>query len=336
MSRPDEPPEGPVPPVPAPVPVPPAPDARPGARARAAGHLAEVVDPDGVQSGHSGRKIAARWVYGVVAALLALLVSGVVNIWFTGPTVRAEKDAEKKVEDTEEKGTDPFVVRIREEDPGDWPTYVLSRPLTESEKRKLRSFGPGAPGSFVESRAAKRYLETLGARPYSRDMTYSLTFFSARKSPLSITNLRARKLRCTEPDTVTVIQFISQGNSSVATVYFDLREPDFPALTADTDGGHHDEPYFNHNRIDLGADVTPGALRVSGWSDEKTCEWDIQAEYRNADGVFETTIENTGGKPFVALGISRKYREYWTRIPYDGGYWEVCGPVADCTDEQER
>ncbi|WP_143201290.1 hypothetical protein [Streptomyces uncialis] len=251
-------------------------------------------------------------------------MAAAIDVWLTEPAVRAQKSAEKKLEDSKEKTTPPFVIRIREEDPGDWPIYVLDRLLTEEERRKLAAFGPSDRHSLVESRAARRYLDSIGAKLESSHMTHSMTFFSEKKSPVSITNMHAKKVRCTKPKTVTIIHFITQGNSSVSSVNFELSEPNPPAMISDSEDEHNQQPYFNHHRIDLGASQTPGGLRVTGVSQEMTCEWNIQAEYRNTEGVFKTTIEDSDGDPFIAVGLSRDYQEYWTRIPYDGGYWQVC------------
>ncbi|MCX5077669.1 hypothetical protein OG321_34895 [Streptomyces sp. NBC_00424] len=308
------------------------------ASARALGRVANVIDPEGVEAGRSNKRIAVRYIYGIVAALVALLVSAVVGIWLIEPTVKAEKAVEKELEEAEEKNTSPFVVRATEEDPGDWPKYALSRPLKDEERKKLETFGPTADRhSLTQSRAARKYLKEIGAKPLSNDMVYSLAFFSERKSPLSITNLRAEVLDCVEAKAVTIIDFINQGNSSVSSVYFNLAESAAPARIADED--NRDEPYFKYSKIDLGAGETPGALRVSGRLEElhsKDCQWNIQADYRNSQGEFKATVENANRDPFVALGVSENYQEYWTRVPYDGGYWQVCKPTKECTSRPER
>lgn len=293
--------------------------------------MADVVDPDGVDSGRGHGRIAARWAYGIVAAIAALLISGVVNIWFAGPTTRAEKATEKKIEDTEEKNAPAFTARIKQEDPGDWPLYVLDRPLSEAEKKQLHLLVGGDQHSLTAPRAAQRYLRKLGAITDSVNTTYSITLFSERKSALSITDMRAKIIKCYKPQTVTVIDFITQGNSSVSSVYFDLTEVNGPARVSGVDEGRRGEPYFASMKIDLGERETPGALRVSAESYGETCEWVIVAEYRNPQGVFKAEIKNSNNKPFVAVGIPKNYREWWTRIPYDGGYWSICNPAKKCT-----
>ncbi|MFB7482686.1 hypothetical protein ACFUEM_30730 [Streptomyces anulatus] len=298
--------------------------------------MADVVDPDGVDSGRGHGRIAARWAYGIGAAIAALLISGVVNIWFAGPTTRAEKATEKKLDDTEQKNTPAFTARIKEEDPGDWPLYVLDRPLSETEKKKLLLLSGGDPHSLAEPRAAQRYLRKLGAVTASRNTTYSIALFGERKFALSITDMHAKIIKCRKPQAVTVIDFISQGNSSVSSVFFDLAEVNGPARVTDLDGGRHGEPYFKSMKIDLGEGESPGALRVSAESPEETCEWVIVAEYRNSQGVFKAEIKNSNNKPFVAVGIPKNYKEWWTRVPYEGGYWQICDPADKCTGGPSR
>ncbi|WP_139062011.1 hypothetical protein [Streptomyces sp. W007] len=299
-------------------------------------YVADVVDPDGVDSGRGHGRIAARWAYGIGVAGAALLISGVVNIWFAGPTTRAEKATEKRIEDTEQKNTPAFTARIKQEDPGDFPLYVLDRPLSETEKKKLHLLVGGNRHSLAEPRAAQRYLRRLGAVTDSRSTAYSIALFSERKSVLSITDMHAKIIKCRKPQAVTIIDFISQGNSGVSSVYFDLAEVNGPARVSDVDGGRRGEPYFTSMKIDLGEGEAPGALRVSAESYKETCEWVIVAEYRNSQGVFKAEIKNSNNKPFVAVGIPKNYKEWWTRIPYEGGYWQICNPAEKCTGGPNR
>ncbi|MFI8437269.1 hypothetical protein ACIGJO_26715 [Streptomyces sp. NPDC079020] len=289
----------------------------------------EVVDPEGVESGRRKGKIAARWFYGIAVALVALVSAAAVNIWLTEPTVKAQKSAEKKVEEGEEERTPPFVARVKKEAPGEYPTLVLDRLLTETERKKLQGIhNTGIPST----RPWRVYLESLGAVLYSGDEMFSLTLFSEKKSGLSVTNMRAKKLRCFDAPGVTVFVLPPQGSSSVDQVYFPLPESDTRARMEVPDGENNGEPYFEHYKMDLGAGQSAGGLRFSALTEGESCEWNIEAEYRNVEGIFTEVIDNDG-EPFVARGVPEDFEEYWIFFAGERR-WDICRRPDRCSWER--
>ncbi|MFF4984818.1 hypothetical protein ACFY3O_32850 [Streptomyces sp. NPDC001046] len=251
-------------------------------------------------------------VVAVCGVLLGLLGDYVYELATADSTLKSEQDAEDRLDRQETPFTAVASPDTSALDEDAW-TIVLDRTLNPGEVRTLLTLDAEADDF---GRRVWGLLGPLGGRvigatpvmpkaaqhPYGPTTFFTLNLFSKRKSPVSITGMRAVKVHCAPSTVQTVVRKPNAGESAYSGVLFDLTGTDsahaVPVVT--DEGPDQARPYFDHRRIDLGGGLEPGGLRVAAVVTGETCDWDIEATYTDADGRHTGMLLRNKTKHFRA------------------------------------
>ncbi|MGW7510664.1 hypothetical protein ACWGJ0_23545 [Streptomyces massasporeus] len=279
----------------------------------------------------------------VVGALGGLLADFVIEVGTAKPRIRAEQDAEKEL-DSEE---DPLVSAIDYDQTAPVNLkIVLDRRLTKAEQEKLKSL------PFTQQRYGGdvwNLLRPLGGRmirypasmlnpPPGFDATnwdrsdatiFKMNLFSDRTSMLSITGMTPVNLSCRPSTAKAVVEIPPQGIEVYSNIAFDLTAHGSGPLIVE-EGEEQGQPFFSRRKIDLGGAMSPGGLRVEAMVREKSCRWEIKAQYRDASQKSDTVILRDGKKPFFAEALPVDPEQHWIT--------ETDGPASliPCHEEPEQ
>ncbi|MFJ3904604.1 hypothetical protein [Streptomyces sp. NPDC090025] len=327
---------GPVPPTapPATAPRPTAPD-EPSTMALAVDHVVPGT-----------RDLPSRKRWKVVATTLSLVAAlGLVGIyanyavpkWLDESAKPSDAATDQRIQDDLDKEETAFTAAVDyDRSPPETWRVVLDRPLTAPEQRRLGTLDGDAE-------AARGYLTSLGGRtlrhPSSFDdradlmprftgtdaTVFLMNLFSRRQSKLTVLSMEAVDVSCRTPTARTVVDLPPQGGAAYEGVLFDLSTPAAPPIVTDA-GPLQGQPHFAHRKIDLGGGESPGGLRVEAVTRAKTCDWAIEAKYRDEYQGFGALVLKDGDKPFVAEGTPLKPEQLWVRDSSEprGRQWLPC------------
>ncbi|MFI6578719.1 hypothetical protein ACIBFB_23275 [Nocardiopsis sp. NPDC050513] len=278
-----------------------------------------------------GRDVPRRtrlraWAIYVVLTLLTV-VGGFVatfayDVWSTEARLREERAAQVEVD----QESAPFTSSITyDTSTADTFSIVLDRPLTAEEGetlqtvpatevwdflrplggRLIRDFGglqTGPPGGWS--------WEEPGATGEFGAAVFNMNLLSTRTSQLSIVDMTPVNISCAEPTAVTVVDYPPAGQASYPGVVVDLNDND-PTLYIADEGPDQGQPYFSRRRIDLGGGLEPGGLRVEALVQGRSCEWEIEARYVDAQQNTDEVLLRDGDRPFFAEAPPERPEQYW-------------------------
>ncbi len=277
----------------------------------------------------ASRSVRIRaWAIYVVLTLLAVLggFAGTYayDLWSTESRLREQREAARAIN----QEIAPFTSSITyDTTPDSLFRIVLDRPLTAEEGERIQTV---ADSEFLD------YLLSLGGRiiPYATanvpdppsggtwengtgrkgSAVFTMNLMSTRTSPVSIVDMTPVNISCKDPAAVTVIDFPPQGFNSYPGVVVDLNHNE-PVLYSTDEGPHKGNPFFENGRIDLGAGLDPGGLRVEAHAQGQSCEWEIQARYIDAQQETGETILRDGEEPFFVEVPPSQPEQYWMGYP---------------------
>ncbi|MFI5897495.1 hypothetical protein ACIA5D_46130 [Actinoplanes sp. NPDC051513] len=285
-----------------------------------------------------------RWV--ALAVVVVLVMAGalvalgwdlVSDTWTAKPRAEAQRDADRGIDlaKTPFTSTADYDTSL----PEFWK-IVLDRTLTEDEQAALEAIPLDGAGKKVWE-----FLRPLGGRllryptsmlqpppnfdsgeAFWADATiFNMNLFSERTSQLSIVDMRAINVSCRPPSAKTVVEFPPQGEAEYPGVLFDLTTKDTAPFITDP-GDDQGQPYFSRRKIDLGGGTSPGALRVEAMVRGQSCQWEIQARYRDSIGNGSEVTLRDGDKPFFAEALPAKPEQYWVVdfLPSGSSYLSPC------------
>jgi len=242
------------------------------------------------------------------------------DLWSTDARIREEREAEARI-DLER---DPFSGSITYDTslPEDFK-IVLDRPLTAQEAAVLEATPTEEVWNYLEplgGRLIRRFSGPIAEPPigwswedgpeWPEATVFTMTLLSARTSQLSIVDMDPVNVSCAEPTGVTVVDYPPAGQAAYPGVVVDLQHDD-PTLFISDEGPDQGEPYFSRRRIDVGGGLEPGGLRVEAAVLDQSCEWEIEARYRDAQQNAGQIILDDGGRPFLAEASPARPDQYW-------------------------
>ncbi|NLU70478.1 hypothetical protein [Streptomyces sp. HNM0574] len=290
------------------------------------------------------RVTAWRVAMAVVVLVAAAFVTQRLDLWHTESAKRAEDVAEKAI-DAEEAPFTAHVSRFREDTSMvQAGRYVLDRPLTAAERQKAASFA-------IDTTEMDTFLRSIGARrlgdpskiphnvdtpPYADASSFNLQLHSSRKSTLTITDLRAKVLRCNPSRARAVFERHPEGEAAYTGVLYDLTKEGSAAVTTQATGRETEElgqPFFRNNVINLGGGEEPANLRVESLTSGRSCAWELLATYSDETGTHTRAIRDSG-KPFFTEAAPVSPDQYWVAAMTDteDGEWADCATGKPSSD----
>ena len=270
----------------------------------------------------------------VCVALLTAFAGWLFAFGLDYSTTETATRNQKRADDKVDREDPPFTTTARYQRDPDYASegvVLLDRPLTPAEQQRLTAvtLRPGVPNP--EYLALLRSLGGRMVHPPSASVDGEATglhldIFSDRKAGLTIVGMRADIVECHPPRARAIIEFPTQGGGYYKGLVFDLANPANPPVIGDDDDEHWGEPFFTHNKIDLGNGATPGGLVVEAAASGRSCSWQIGADYGDSEGLHKKTIRN-GKAPFVAEAVPELPEQ---RFRYDlsarpSGRFVACG-----------
>ncbi len=282
------------------------------------GILQERYFPEG-QSAPRRVRLGA-WSISITLALLGTLATFTFDLWSTEARLREQQKAERTVD----QDRAPFSSSITY-DTTSFESFqiVLDRPLTAEEGETLQATPSSEVWEFLRplgGRLIPYTLETAPAPPTggvwedgtggSGTAVFTMNLLSTRTSQLSIVDMKPVNISCENPTAVTVVDYPPAGAASYEGVIVDLNHND-PMLYITDDGPDQGQPYFSRRRIDLGGGLEPGGLRVEAQAEGRSCEWELEAHYLDAQENTGQVILRDDERPFVVEVPPRQPEQYW-------------------------
>jgi hypothetical protein len=270
----------------------------------------------------SGRK-ASKWLLGRFLALAGLVIAALVGVAVNRVDI-SQREASTR--------SGPLLIASVHEDWSSDDGYMAALPsvLSPADSQALLtrfdsvdSWTENLSRTIVRSGGVRLAWVGEGNLSFTR---LRLVLETTQPETVTVSDIRARVLKCGPPLAGSLIFAPPQGAADVVAIRLDLDHPEAAAMT-DSERHEATGPYFRGKFLTVGRD-NPQVVTIRAYTRDRHCTWELVLEASSGGRASDQAVRLDDGRPFETTAWATSYAEAYS-WPADGYYLlRVEGPVA--------